>query len=219
MTSLQKAVVQTLAYADVFDYPLKKEEIFSFLLAKKAANRFELAKVLAQLGSQIDQSGCFYFLKGRKNLILIRKKREKWSQKKLKIAFRTARWLKLIPWVQMVAVTGGLSLKNASKDDDIDFLIVAKKNRLWLSRFFSVLLVELMGRRRRPQDKDFENKICLNMFLDGAHLALPPKERDLFTAHEVIQLRPIWDRNQTYHKFIKANQWVKQFLPNWGQKR
>ena len=29
-------------------------------------------------------------------------------------------------------------------------------------------------------------------------------------------MKPLWDRNKTYSTFIKANSWVKKFLPNWS---
>jgi hypothetical protein len=106
-------------------------------------------------------------------------------------------------------------MKNSDKDDDIDLLIVTKKNRLWLTRLLAVLLVELVARRRRPGEKDAKDKICLNMFLDETHLGVPPKERDLFSAHEVCQLKVLWERDNLYQGFLRNNQWTKEFLPNW----
>jgi len=44
--------------------------------------------------------------------------------------------------------------------------------------------------------------------------ALPESERDLFSAHEVLQMEPVFDRGNTYKKFLLANKWVKTFLPN-----
>jgi hypothetical protein len=84
-----------------------------------------------------------------------------------------------------------------------------------LTRLFSVFLVELTGKRRRPGDQKVKDKICLNMLLDESHLAIPEKERDLFSAHEVCQMKPLWEKERTYQKFLKANQWSQEFLPNW----
>ena len=53
------------------------------------------------------------------------------------------------------------------------------------------------------------------MFLDERHLQIPKKEQDLFSAHEVCQLKVIWEKDGIYQKFLKENQWVRQFLPNW----
>jgi len=57
------------------------------------------------------------------------------------------------------------------------------------------------------------------MFLDESHLAVPKKEQDLFSAHEVCQLKPLWERNEIYQKFIETNRWAEKYLPNWKPKR
>jgi hypothetical protein len=225
MKSLSQAILRTLTYADIFDYPLTADEICWFLISEKKQNEIrrasntqdDIKKELAKKShflSPISYHDGFYFLKGRKKTIDLRKKREQWSQKKLQIALRVARWLRLIPWIKMVAVTGALAMKNADQKDDIDLLVVTNKNRLWLSRLLVVFLVELIAQRRHPGDKDVRNKICLNMFLDEAHLKIPKKEQDLFTAHEVVQLNPLWDKDEVYQKFLRVNQWVEKYLPN-----
>jgi len=61
---------------------------------------------------------------------------------------------------------------------------------------------------------DYKDKICLNMFVDEDHLVLPQDEQNLFTAHEVVQMKPIWERDDTYQKFLWENRWVKEYLPN-----
>jgi len=211
---LKKAVLSTLAYADIFDYPLKKEEIWRFLLSDIRYQILDVSKGLKEL-PEVSQKNNFYFLKEREHLVLLRKKRERWSRKKLKIAKQVARCLKLIPTIKMVAVTGALAMENSNENDDIDLLIITSKSRLWLTRFLTVILLELVANRRHPADKEVKDKICLNMFLDEGHLEVPKKEQDLFSAHEVCQLKVLWDKNGIYQKFLKANLWSKKFLPNW----
>lgn len=213
MNSLSKSILRTLAYADVFDHPLTTEEIHRFLIEKKASLK-QVEAVLSQLSKINSQTG-FCFLKGKKKIVSLRKKRERASEKKLKLAQRVGDWLRLIPWIRLVGVTGALSMKAAKEQDDIDLLIVTARNRLWLTRLLAVLLVELVAKRRRPGDKEVKDRICLNMFLDEDHLGVPRKERDLFSAHEVCQLMVLWEKGRTYQKFLKGNQWVAKFLPNW----
>ena len=131
------------------------------------------------------------------------------------MAKKVAGWLRLIPWIKMVAVTGNLAMDNAEKNDDIDLLIVTARKRLWLTRLLTNFLVEIVANRRRPNDKEVKDKICLNMFLAEDHLKLSIREQNLFTAHEIYQLKPIWARNQLYQKFIQENLWCQKFLPNW----
>ena len=211
---MKKEIISTLAYADIFDYPLKKEEIWRFLLSDIRYQILDVGKGLKEL-PEVSQKNNFYFLKEREHLVLLRKKRERWSKEKLKIVQKVTNWLKLIPTIKMVAVTGALAMENSNKNDDIDLLIITSKNRLWLTRFLTVILLELVAKRRHPADKEVKDKICLNMFLDEGHLEVPKKEQDLFSSHEVCQLKVLWDKNGIYQKFLKANLWSKKFLPNW----
>lgn len=214
---MKKEILRTLAYGDIFDYPLLPREIWWSLIGSKKTSYRAVVKQLSWLveAKFLGKEGDFYFLLKRRKTVNIRRRREYWSQKKLKIARRLAEWLRLIPTIKMVAITGALAMRNSDKSDDIDLLIVTAKNRLWLTRLFTTTLTELVACRRRPKDVDVRDKICLNMFLDKENLAVPPNERNLFTAHEVCQLKPLWEKDGVYNKFIKKNKWVKKFLPNW----
>lgn len=225
---MKKAILRTLAYADIFDYPLKKEEIWQFLLSDVRYRLLDISKTLLKRIPQIFQKEGLYFLKGREKIVDTRKKRERWSEEKLKLARRTTNWLKLIPTIKMVAVTGALAMGNSDIKDDIDLLIVTSKNRLWLTRLLTVFLVELVAKRRHPGDlparpaggpagrqgKNVKDKICLNMFSDEDHLRVPKKEQNLFSAHEVCQLKPLWSRDWVYERFLGDNLWVRKYLPN-----
>jgi hypothetical protein len=219
MNELQKAVLKTLAYADVFAYPLTLEEIHLFLITPSGKAYFlkEIEKELtsSELHFLIESQKNYFFLKNRQEIISLRQERDFYSSQKLKIAKRAAGWLKLIPFIKMVGITGNLAMKNADEDDDIDLLIITGQKRLWLTRLLTIFLTELVSKRRRPEDKEVKDKICLNMFLDEEHLTLPQNEQNLFTAHEIYQLKILWQKENIYQKFLKENQWCKKFLPNW----
>lgn len=213
---MEKAILRTLAYADVFDYPLTSQEIYQFLITKKSNSYSDFQKALNKIkmnDRRVETSGDYFFLKGRKKIVSLRKKREKWSRKKIKFAEKVAGILRLIPWIKLIGITGALAMNNADKEDDIDFLIITTQNRLWLTRGLVVSFLRLTRIYRRPEK--IKDRICPNMFLDEKHLAIPKKERDLFSAHEVCQMKPLWQKEGTYQKFLKANQWSKEFLPNW----
>lgn len=219
MKELKEAIVRTLCYADVFDYPLTSREIYKFLITSRVFDFSCVQKQLREMSADgaplgWDKKTGFYFLIGREVVLKTRLANEKSSGNKLKIAQKIGRFLRIIPSVKLVGVTGKLAMENANEKDDIDFLIITAPGVLWLTRFFVTALVELSGRRRRPEEKDIQDKICLNMFLSEDLLAVPKKERDLYTAHEVVQMKPLWDRDRTYEKFLKANQWVRDYLPN-----
>jgi hypothetical protein len=103
----------------------------------------------------------------------------------------------------MVAVTGALAMNNARPGDDIDLFILAQPGRLWLCRLLLLGLVKLAARRGHV--------LCPNFLLSTGRLRL--SERNLFTAHEVVQMVPI-QPSPWYRAFIEANGWVRDFLPN-----
>jgi len=210
--NLKQSILATLTYHDIFNYPLTESEICSYLIG----NRSSLARVQNGIRGlvrekRIGKNRELYFLNKRKNLPVVRLKRQKFSRDKLKKAAFFATVLKLIPSIELVAISGALSMENSTKGDDIDFVIITSENTLWQTRFLANLI--LLPYKRSPNSKIQKDKACLNIFLDKKALKITGK--NLYTAHEICQMKPIWDRNNTYQKFLKSNNWTKMYLPNW----
>lgn len=215
--SIKKAVLQTLIYSDIFDYPLSKEEIWRFLIGENISRESFEKELRSLVKSEATPLGCrhnFHYLLGREKIVEKRIEREKIGREKLKIAKKIARWLSYIPTTLFVGVSGALALKNSHKEDDIDLFIVTSKNTLWLTRLLMVILLILNGQYRKRNAKDVCDKICLNMLIDETSLQLPFKHQDLYGAHEVVQLMPIFVKNNMHHRFLQANKWTEKFLPN-----
>jgi len=102
-------------------------------------------------------------------------------------------------------------VENSEEGDDIDLMIVTSPQRLWLTRGLVVVFLLLTGQYRRPEK--IKDKVCPNLMFSEEVLEFP--DHDLFTAHEIVQMLPIYDRLNTYQKFLQANSWIKDFLPNW----
>lgn len=45
-------------------------------------------------------------------------------------------------------------------------------------------------------------------------MQLPRSSQNLYTAHEVAQVKPLFDRENTYQTFMMTNHWVTAYLPN-----
>lgn len=207
------AVLKTLLYSDIFDYPLTKKEIWQYLISTKKVDINDIELELKK-NENIDLKNNMYFLKGKKNLVNLRNKRTKISLLKLEKAKKIIRKLSLIPTIRFIGISGNLAVKNADKEDDIDLFIVAQKNTIWITRFAVALILKLLGAYRRREDKIVKDKICANMFLDENNLSFSKDRRDLFTAHELMQLVPMLDREGTYKKLLFINKWIVKFLPN-----
>lgn len=202
-------ILATVAYADIFHYPLTGEEV-SYWGVGGIQGKVGHASFL-----EVKRAGSiqYFFLKGRSRIVSLRTTRANIAIHKWNRINRTMNYFRLIPTLQLVGVTGGLAVCNAKESDDIDVFFIAKKHSMWITRLLVTLLAELLGVRRKPDDGSVADKICLNMFMSDNELELPRTEHDLFAAHEVLQMVPLWEAEETYRKFLLANRWVAVFLP------
>ncbi len=212
---LRRAIVKTILYADLFDYPLSKKELWKYLIVdtQQSVSKKRFEECLSN-NTFIDKKNGFYFLSGREQLVTIRNQRKKISLEKMKIAKRVAAILGRIPTVLLISVSGALAMENAHEADDIDFFVVVSTGTIWITRFFLLLLLHSIGMRRKRTDVDFSNKICLNMLIDEAHISFSKERQDIYTAHEISQMKPIFKRNGMGNVFAYSNIWVHKFLPN-----
>lgn len=208
-------LLATVAYADVFDYPLTEDDAYFWFIHKIPTKNFR-----SFTSKGIIRYQHVLFLKGRKKILATYEDRHRISKHKWQIARMVGTWLRFVPTIHLVGVTGGLALNNADEKDDIDFFFITSKGTIWISRLLAIFIVELLGKRRKPTDMIVTDKICLNMFMSEDALRLPKSEQDLFAAHEVLQMKPLWSRGNSYWNFLRANGWVKAFLPvAWDIKR
>lgn len=115
----------------------------------------------------------------------------------------------------MIAVTGSLAMENCSEDSDIDLLIITKKNSLWLTRILVYILLNASGQLlRKPRVKNERDALCLNMWLDESDLIWRRNDRNIYTAHEMAQITPLFNKGKTYEKFINQNKWILDYWPN-----
>jgi hypothetical protein len=214
MDSKQKAILKTLLYADLFDYPLTKTEILRFLISEKSIGEDDLYAALENKTLSIEKSEGYFYLAGRRSLVKKRQEREKISLRKLELAKKIINKISFIPMVKLIGISGALSMKNCDEDDDIDLFVITDKNSVWITRLFLVILLTFLGVYRNRQSKNHTNKICLNMILDKNHISFDEKNRDLYTAHEIVQLLPVYNKEKVYERFIGENLWVKNYIPN-----
>lgn len=211
MKGRSNKILETLSYFDIFDYPLTKKEIWQFLSEKISLEKFLKYKIKDQ---HIDNLKGFYFIKKRQKTVLLRKRREIESNLKMKKAIKIISILRFIPTVKLIGISGALSMRNCERKDDIDFFVICKNNLVWTTRLLIILVLSIYGLYRRRGETDVADKICLNFLIGSRNLRFGKKYRNIYIAHEIAQLVPILDKNDTYEKFIKENIWISNFFPN-----
>lgn len=203
------SILLTLAYSDIFEYPLREEELYKFQIPN---SKFQIPNAKS-LEHWKFKNGYYYF-KGREEIINKRIKREHSSKKKIIFAQKIVSILKCIPTIQLIGLSGSLAMLNADEADDIDLFIIAKYKTLWISRLAVLSVLQMFDVRRTRNTKKTQDAICTNMFVDESILTLPKRMQNLYTAHEVVQMKPVFVKNDFDRKFLEANEWIREYLPN-----
>ncbi len=207
MPGLEDAILRTVLYGDVFSFPMSAREIHHFLISNRPCTPHDVEQALrdsALLADTLVHEGGWVALAGRAELFALRAQREAASEQLMGAARRYGRWLGRLPFVRMVAITGALSMRNAAGDhDDLDYVLVTARGRVWLARAFAIVIVRL-GRMRGAV-------VCPNYVL--AETALAQQRQDLYIAHEIAQMTPLYGR-AIYDQMRALNGWAEAYLPN-----
>lgn len=212
MNLLSRQILLTISYCDQFDFPLTYSEIKQRLIGEVNYKETSDEKVLAAIHSLLQRevlgkSGEYYYLVNREKIVTTRIKRFQLSQAKWKEAQKLSLFLKKIPWISALGVTGALAMNNVVDDDDIDFFVVTKKNRLWLVRPILIFYAYLKGKRRSWQ-KEEENSWCFNLWLEDSALIIPKESRSLYVAYEILQTKWLFIENYSFNRYYFGNTWV-----------
>ena len=212
---LKDAVIKTIVFFDMFDYPLTRWDIWQNLSIETELTILENIINELILENIISQHEGFYFLPGRQDLISIRRKRYNYANYKIKLARRASRLFKLMPSVKLVTVSNLIGHHNLRDESDIDIFIVTSPHRLWLDRMFCTGLMKLA--RQRPTKQCKRNKMCLSFYASVEGMAMESlrfKPGDPYFDHWFLGLYPVYDcsRYLSYLRF--KNPWLKESFPN-----
>jgi len=115
--------------------------------------------------------------------------------------------------ILFIGVSGSVAVGQAKKNDDIDLLIITKKNKLWLTRFLISLYIRWQKiPHRQVGRKEKEDEFCLNMWLDGNNLKLPKYKQSQQSANDLIWLIPLLNKQHIYEKLLVQNSWAKKLV-------
>lgn len=203
LSPLQRAVVLTAVYSDLFNYPLTEDELHRYLVLHPAGCNELGAAVDSLLGRHLERHGDLVCLSGRGELAETRRRREELAERRWDTATRYARWLARVPFVRLVAVCGSQAASNPGEKSDLDFFCVTAAGRLWFVQICAMVLRHIAGL--------FSLRVCPNYFL--AIDCLEVDTHDLFRAREIAQTVPLHGR-EAYDAFLEANRWADELLPN-----
>ena len=201
-TTISQSKFLSLVYHDLFDFPLTSDEL----------NFWQVGNDSKPV-HKIKTSGPLFFLPGRQEIVLKRVAASREAEHKYAIAARAANILKKIPTIEFVGITGGLAMGNVQEEDDVDLIIITTQGALWITRLLCLWYLKIKKVPvRRFGEKDVKDKICLNLWLDRDNLSLEGRE-EIYTAHELLQTRTLFDRGGVFTSFLDNNRWASKFFP------
>lgn len=198
-------VLRTIIYYDIFHYPLTEKDLIKncHLSEKEFSLCISALEFLIQKGI-IYKMGDYYSLSNNNDEILRRKTGNEEAKKWIKKAHFFSRLISWFPFVRGVSLSGSLSKGFVDDDPDIDYFIITKPNRLWITRSLltAFKIIFLLNSYKY---------FCLNYFV--ALNTMEIEEKNLFTATEIITMIPEYGIASKQH-FYEENNWVKAFYPN-----
>jgi hypothetical protein len=203
---LHTSILKTIAYFDLFNYPLTLEDIHRFLDVEAAAAEIGAETEMLVREGRLYKLGAYYSLQNNTALALKRLRGEAHADELMHIADRGARLLYQFPFVRGVCISGSLSKRCADEKADIDYFIITSANRIWIARTLMHLfkkLTFLLGHQHR---------FCMNYYVDEDALEIPQK--NIFTAIELFTLLPMCG-DEELDKFFRANDWARDYFPGY----
>ena len=203
---IEKEILEIIVFYDVFSFPLTIFEIKKLLPVSKTLNELELFLDSEFISTKLENQNGFYFLKGRAEIINSRNRRYNYSLRKIKTAKFFAKIFAKLPFVLAVYLVNSIGIYNLRDESDIDFFIITKTKRIWLSRFFCAGLMKILN--KRPNRKTKKDKICLSFYLAENNLdldSLKINAGDPYFDFWEKNLLLLEDKKNIHQKFLKTN--------------
>ena len=219
---IEKDVHNTLAYFAYNQYPLTAFEVYKWQYCPERVYSYqEIDKVLKGSDWLLNRVGHFEGMYGLGNNLEVeqqvaaRKRRFLDAVKKQKKACKVVQYISRLPSVRGVAICNSLAYHFTREKSDIDLFIISRRGTIWLARFFSTLIVKLLG--MRPKEDNKKDTFCLSFFVDERYLDIENSmmnSNDIYYPYWVSNLIPVYNPDNLYEKFLEANKWHKKYLPN-----
>jgi hypothetical protein len=204
LSPLEKAILLTVHYRDLFAHALTEAEILKFLIGLCAERVAVNAALRGLTETHLSITNGLVTWQGREHLAVERRRRVAASARLWTSALSYAGIVRRIPFVRMVGVSGSLAINHADEHHDVDLFCIAEAGRVWLAMFFLRAL-------RVYSQRHMAVGLCPNTCLGEDTLQI--HDHNLYMAHQIAHLVPLWGQ-ATYERFVDQNSWVDRFLPN-----
>ena len=199
MDQLRESILKTIRYGRYFRSEYGNEEIKERLISEKIYSDDEIE---AKLGAM--------------KLPKVKKTNSEILVNKVSQAKKLGELLaERFPAILLAGITGSVAAGYPKANEDIDLMIITKKDSLWIIRL-GVKIWTRMNKipHRKYGKKQRKDDFCFNLWLEEESLKLPVNRQNLKNAMDLILMKPVVNKNKIYEKFIRENEWVKKYVAN-----
>ena len=205
-STLAGAILRSLLYFDIFQYPLTLSELYKYCPYKSSVIEISVQLEALQSIGYVKRDGGYYCINSENTSAFVDRKVKGIIEAKrmLKMAGHFSKFISYFPFVRGICLSGSLSKGYADSKSDIDYFIITEPGRLWLCRTILVLFKKLFLFNSHKY-------FCVNYFIDTNTLEIPDK--NTFTATELVSIIPTYNHT-LYKQLMLANGWTDKYLPN-----
>lgn len=162
------------------------------------------------LAPRLAASGDEVTLRGREDLAARRRQQRGLAGIRLQEAGRFLDHLaRICPWVELAGISGSTAYGGAKPSDDIDFFLVTRPHRLWITMLLALLRART-ERMRSPGAPVY----CFNRILERPACERTFRERrDALFAREALNLR-VLRGEPVYRHLVASAAWMAEPFPS-----
>ncbi len=217
---LEQAILRTIVFFDIFQYPLTTTQVWRLLYDPEQklerVNLLSIEKCLINLQKQgiVKNNSGFWQLASSSEYLSVRQERYCLAAYKLRKVLRWVKLFILLPSVRFIAIVNSVGYRNPQITDDIDLFIVARRHKLWLTRFWLTGLAKVFG--LRPTVSHQQDGLCFSFYLSDNHLTMTDlmiAKEDVYFHFWFTQMTVLFDDGVGKLLVEANNGWLKNF-PN-----
>ena len=148
-------------------------------------------------------------VRGREDLFEARNSQRRLARARIVQADEFLRTLsRLCPWIELAGISGSTAYAGSKPEDDIDFFLVAKRRRVWISLLLAMVIARL--ERLRSSNAPM---YCFNRIVERSDCERTFREsREPLLAREVLNL-VVLRGSQLYGHLLASAPWIESMFP------
>ena len=199
--SIDSAIKRTIKYSEKYGGKLTQKQLFERLISSDIYEEKEIKGKVESGKLKVESRKS----KVESNRVLKDKiKKAKDLAKLIENKFKD---------ILFLGITGSVAAGYPKENDDIDMMIITKRNKLWITRLkLRLFIIKNKIPHRKFGRKENKDDFCFNLWLDENSLEIDKDKQNLKNGVDLILVKKLINRDKIYEKFILANDWVKKWV-------